>query len=127
MEYPARYRTLTPVAQATGYSPGSLKARFRRRKLASPFIYLRWFRSVAVMHGLTEPEISYREAAYRFGFSGSANLCRFLETTTGLGAGELTAPQGRERLLTRFAERLLDPEALAGWEDLDRIFLRRVA
>lgn len=127
MEYPARYRTLKPMEKATGLSPGSLKGRFRRRELESPFVYLRWFRSVAVVHGLTRLELSYRQAAYRFGFSGSANLCRFLETTTGLTAAQLTESQGRERLLARFVSRLLDPEALAGWQDLDRVFLRQVA
>lgn len=127
LEYPALYATLGPLARATGLSPGALKARFRRRRLRSPSIYLRWFRAFAVIHTLAEKGVPYREAAYRLGFSSSANLCRFLEKATELTAGHLTGPGGREAFLTGFVDRLLRPGDLEEWRDLDDVFLRRVA
>lgn len=127
MEYPSLYTTLGPVARATGFSSGSLKARFRRRRLASPSVYLRWFRAFAVVHVLTEGGLPYREAAFRLGFSGSANLCRFLENATARTAGRLTGSGGREAMLSGFVGTLLRAGDLAGWRDLDGVFLRRVA
>lgn len=127
MEYPARYRTLRPLESATGLSPDSLKARFRRRELESPSVYLRWFRAVAVVHVLTREGLGYREGAFRLGFAGSSNLCRFVERTTGLSPGVLTGQHGRERLLASFVSALLEAETLERWQRMDRVFLRGVA
>jgi hypothetical protein len=47
-EFPSRYTTLHDVADCCDLSRGALKARFRRRGLASPYTYLRWFRVMAL-------------------------------------------------------------------------------
>ncbi|HSR42108.1 MAG TPA: helix-turn-helix domain-containing protein [Longimicrobiales bacterium] len=127
LEHPAHYTTLGALAEATGLSAGSLKGRFRRRGLASPFTYMRWFRVVAVVEGLTTQELPYREGAYRLGFSGSGNMSRFVEGTTGLSAGQLTASGGRARLLAAFASRLLSRDAVRGLEGLEDVFRRGAA
>src|SRR5690606_33654902 len=50
MEFPSHYADLHPLAEVTGISRGALKARFRRRGLVSPSVYVRWFRALASAH-----------------------------------------------------------------------------
>lgn len=123
LEFPARYPDLKALAGIGGLSAGALKARFRRRGLPSPYTYLRWFRSLAVVHILSDPSVTTLEAAYRIGMSSSGNLSRAVQDTTGLTPTRLRAAAGRESLIVGMVEELMDPAALAGWQDLAPVFL----
>lgn len=123
LEFPSRYPNLEALGSIGGLSAGALKARFRRRGLASPYTYLRWLRCVAVGHILTGTAATTLEAAHRLGISGSGNLCRTLKDSTGLTSTQLRSPAGRERLLVALAEGLLAPSALEAWESLGGIFI----
>lgn len=125
MALPHRYGDLGALERLTGLSAGALKARFRRRSLESPFSYLRWFRALTVAHVLREPGFTTLHAAQRLGWETSANLCRYLSSTTGSTPTELRVPGGWERLLIRFVSELCAPEALEAWDSLDSLFLRR--
>ncbi len=127
MESPARYGDLHPMAELAELSRGALKARFRRRELASPYVYLRWFRTLAVAHVLADPSITTLEAAHRLGFHSAGNLCRTIQGVTGMTPTEVRTRQGWQQLVMAFAWRHLDRESLEAWEDMDDLFLRGVA
>jgi AraC-like DNA-binding protein len=122
LECPARYPDLGSLAGVVGLSAGALKARFRRRDLASPHVYLRWLRSLAVAQVLADPGVSTVVAAHRLGISSGGNLCRGVLDTTGFRPKELRRPEIRTGLLTTMVGKLLDQEALAAWDDLDGLF-----
>lgn len=123
LEFPARYPDLKALAGIGGLSAGALKARFRRRGLPSPYSYLRWFRSLAVAHILSDPSVTTLGAAYRVGMSSSGNLSRAVQVTTGLTPTRLRADAGRENLVVGMVEELMSPAALALWHDLAPVFL----
>lgn len=127
LESPSWYGDLHPMAEVAHLSRGALKARFRRRNLASPYGYLRWFRVMAAAHVLSDPGVTTLEAAYRLGFGSAGNLCRAVQGVSGLTPTEVRTPQGWNRLVTTFARGYLDPVSLTGWLDLDDLFLRGVA
>lgn len=127
LEHPAAYAGLQGLEDLSGISAGALKARFRRRGLASPFAYLRWFRAIAAAHVLMEPTATVLTTAHRLGWTSSGNLFRHLHSTTGMVPSALRTGEARERLLIRFASELLTREALAAWESLDDLFLRQRA
>jgi len=127
MEFPGRYTTLHDVAEACGVSRGALKARFRRRGLASPYTYLRWFRIMAVAAVLSDRSVTVGAAAHRLGFTSSGNLCRMMAALADQTPTEVRTVGGWQRLLISFAWIHLTPEALDGWSDLDRLFQRQVA
>lgn len=127
LEFPTYYTTLHPVAEACGLSRGALKARFRRRDLASPAEYLRWFRIMAVAETLTDAETSVAVAARRHGFTSNGNLCRTMARVADMTPTEVREPSGRDALLLRFAWHYCGAEALAAWASLDDLFDRRVA
>jgi len=122
LEWPARYPDLGPVAGVVGLSAGALKARFRRRGLASPHVYLRWLRSLAVAQVLSDPGMTTVGAAHRLGISSGGNLCRTVLDTTGFRPKDLRRPEIRTGLLTEMVEALLSQGALAGWDELDGLF-----
>jgi len=122
LEFPARYSDLGPVGAVVGLSTGALKARFRRRSLSSPHVYLRWLRSIAVAQVLSDPAVTTVAAAHRLGMSSGGNLCRTVLDTTGVRPTHLRNPGSRARLLLAMADRLLSGEALAAWDDLDGLF-----
>ncbi len=127
MEFPTRYTSLHEVAQACDLSRGALKARFRRRGLASPSIYLRWFRLMAVGEMLSDRSTTVSSAAHRLGFTSAGNLCRTMATLAQLSPTEVRTLHGWNRLLITFARNHLTPQALDGWAGLDELFERRRA
>jgi AraC-like DNA-binding protein len=127
LEHPAAYADLGGLEGLTGLSAGAMKARFRRRSLMSPFSYLRWFRALAAAHVLTLPGVSVLSTAQRLGWTSSGNLFRHVQTTCGLSPSEVRRPGARERLLVHFARAHLSDEALAAWDSLEDLFLRRTA
>jgi AraC-like DNA-binding protein len=127
MEFSHRYRSLHPLAEACTTSRGALKARFRRRGLPSPSIYLRWLRILAVADLLADEKITIATSARRLGFTSDGNLCRALRNLTGMTPTELRQAPGRQRLLLTFAAQHLTPEDLEGWATLDDLFARRAA
>ncbi len=127
LEFPRRYGDLHSVAALTGHSRDALKARFRRRDIASPSRYLRWLRTVAVAYALGEEGATTSTVAYRLGYSSGGNLCRSVQGLVGHTTLELREPIARSRLLLRLAGELLTSEQLDGWRALDDLFLRRVA
>ena len=127
MEYPARYSYLPDLEEVTEISTGALKARFRRRNLPSPVIYLRWFRLAAAARFLSEVDQTTLTASYRMGFSSDGNFCRWIQSTFQLPPSALRAREGRMHLLVRLAEECFPPEAMEAWETLGCLFLRDVA
>lgn len=127
MEFPSRYDDLHEVGLLTGLSRGALKARFRRRGLASPYVYVRWLRCLAAAHVLRDPGVTTLQASHRLGFTTDGNFCRTILGTTGVTPTLLRSRAGWHRLVTAFAYRYLEAEALDGWSSLDELFLRRVA
>ncbi|MBW3534649.1 MAG: helix-turn-helix domain-containing protein [Gemmatimonadetes bacterium] len=127
MESPARYGDLHRMAEVADLSRGALKARFRRRNLASPYVYLRWFRVMAAAHVLSRPGTTTLEAAHRLGFASGGNLCRTVQSVTGLTPTELRDGRGWNHVVTDFARRYLDRQSLDAWSELDDLFLRQVA
>ena len=127
MEFPGRYADLHAFCDTTGLSRGALKARFRRRGLQSPSIYLRWFRTMAAAQVLRDPAITTLQASHRLGFTTDGNFCRAITTTTGLTPTELRSDQGWQRLMVVFSMRYLNPDAVDAWSLLDPLFQRRRA
>ncbi len=127
LEFPYQYSTLHPIADQCCLSRGALKARFRRRGLSSPSTYLRWFRTMAVGHLLSDQSVTVAECAHRLGFSSAGNLCRMLSSVSGLTPSEVRTLSGRNGLLIDFAFQHLSTDALDAWASLDNVFKRRVA
>lgn len=124
LEFPCRYTDLSALADVTGLSRGALKARFRRRGLASPFTYLRWLRSLAVAEVLADGTVTVAEAARSLGFTSDTNMCRMVKVLTGATPGVLRDTGARRRLPVQFAGELLTQDALEGWARLDDVFGR---
>ncbi|MDZ7780915.1 MAG: helix-turn-helix domain-containing protein [Gemmatimonadota bacterium] len=128
LEFPCRYTDLSTLAEVSGLSRGALKARFRRRGLASPFTYLRWLRSLAVAEMLSDPTATVAETARALGFTSDTNMCRMVRVVTGATPGTLRDSGARRWLRVQFVNELLTPEALEGWAGLEHVFGRgRVA
>lgn len=125
LEFPSRYTSLDDLAGAGGLSDGALKARFRRRELASPYTYLRWFRVMAVAEVLSDRRVTVAAAAHRTGFTSAGNLCRTTATLVGTTPTELRTVRGWNRLVVQFAWIHLTPQALDGWTTLTELFRRR--
>lgn len=122
LEFPARYPDLGPLAGVAGLSTGALKARFRRRGLSSPHVYLRWLRSLAVAQVLSDPDVTTVGAAHRLGMSSGGNLCRSVLDTTGVRPTDLRHAGTRAGLLLAMVDQLLSREALTAWDDLGGLF-----
>jgi AraC-like DNA-binding protein len=127
LEFPYHYVDLYPLAEACGLTRGALKARFRRRNLASPYTYLRWFRLLATANLLADRSVTVARAARRLGFTSDGNLCRSMRSVTGLTPTEARSPQGWNRLLIGFAWQHLGKGALEAWREMEELFERRVA
>lgn len=127
LEFPVHYTTLHELAERCDVTRGALKARFRRRGLASPYTYLRWLRSFAVSEMLADTEVPVAKAALALGFSSAGNLCRTTTAVTNLTTSELRTARGRNGLLIRFAWEHLTPAALSAWGELDGLFERQAA
>ncbi len=127
LEFPVHYTNLHALADACHTTRGALKATFRRRERPSPFTYLRWFRTMAVAHLLSDRSITVATAAYRLRFTSDGNLCRMMAASTGLTPTEVRTVGGWNRLIIGFALVHLTPEALDAWAGLDELFQRRVA
>ena len=127
LEHPAYYRNLHPLAARCGSSRGALKARFRRKGLPSPSLYQRWLRLLAVANALSDRWVTVAAAARRTGFTSDGNMCRAFASLSGLTPTEARSVQGWNRLVIKMAWELLTPEALAQWDRLDDIFVRRRA
>lgn len=127
LEFPGRYTDLHDLAQLSDVSRGALKARFRRRGLPSPYTYLRWLRVVAVADALSDPDATTSSVAFRLGFTSGGNLCRFVQSTARVAPTRLRTSAGRTAVLAALARELLRPGHAEAWDDLDELFLRRVA
>lgn len=127
MEFPSHYVDLYPLAEACGVSRGALKARFRRRDLPSPYTYLRWFRMIASSYVLSDRRVTIAHAATRLGFTSDGNLCRAMQSLTAMTPTEARTFRGWTRLLITFAWNYLGPDFLEAWNDLEDLFVRRVA
>ena len=126
-EFPVHYTSLHPLADVCRLTRGALKAKFRRRGLASPHMYLRWLRIMAVSDLLSDRSVTVETAANRMGFTSDGNLCRMMAAVCGMTPTEVRTGRGWNRLLIGFAWKHLTPEALEAWSDLDQLFERRVA
>ncbi len=124
LEFPWHYRTLHSLADAGETTRGALKARFRRRGLPSPAIYLRWLRLLAVSSVLSDRSITVSDASHRMGFTSAGNLCRSLRTVAGVTATESRTPAAFRSMLVAFAAENLDEEALEAWATLEDLFRR---
>lgn len=124
LEFPVHYNNLHPLSDACGVTRGALKARFRRRELASPSTYQRWFRTMAVAHLLSDRSITIATVARRTGFTSDGNLCRMMATVCGMTPTEVRTVHGWNRLLISFAWLHLTPQALEAWSGLDELFER---
>lgn len=127
MEFPSHYDDLHPVARACGLSRGALKARFRRRGLPSPSVYLRWFRMMAVSYALSDRTATVAQVANRLGFTSDGNLCRAMLALTGQTTTEVRTLHGWNRLLISFAWIHLGAEAVDAWHEMRELFLTRAA
>ena len=127
LEFPSRYTSLHGLSRACGMSRGALKAKFRRRGLASPHTHLRWFRVMAVAEVLSDRRVTVASTAYRLGFTSAGNLCRVTATLADTTPTELRTVHGWNRLVVRFAWTHLTPEALEAWSTLTDLFGRRAA
>jgi AraC-like DNA-binding protein len=127
LEFPSRYRTLHDLAACCELSRGALKARFRRRGLASPYTYLRWLRVLAVAEILSDRSVTVADAAHRLGFTSAGNLCRAIDQLAETTTTELRTVGGWRRLVVQFAWIHLTPEALEAWATLTDLFEQRVA
>lgn len=128
MEFPSHYDDLHPLASACGTTHGALKARFRRRDLSSPSLYLRWFRTMAVAQTLSDRTLTVAQAASHLGYTSDGNLCRTMRSLTGLTPTEVRTLHGWNRLLITFAWTHLSKDALERWRGLDDLFeVARVA
>ncbi len=127
LEFPSHYVDLHPLAEACGLSRGALKARFRRKNLASPYTYLRWFRLMATANLLADRSVTVARASHRTGFTSDGNLCRSMRSLTGLTPTEVRSVSGWNRLVLTFVWQHLGADALDAWQDLGNLFERRVA
>jgi AraC-like DNA-binding protein len=127
LEFPTRYTSLHAVAEGCGLSRGALKARFRRRGLASPSVYLRWFRLMAAAEELSDREVTVAAAAHRVGFTSDGNLCRTMAALAQTTPTEVRTVRGWNRLLITFAWAHLTPDALDAWVEVGQLFQRRAA
>jgi AraC-like DNA-binding protein len=127
MEYPARYSNLGDLEEVTDLSSGALKARFRRRGLPSPVVYLRWFRLTAATHLLSEMGKTTLQASYRMGFSSDGNFCRWIQSVSHLSPSALRPRVGRMHFLHRLARECFPSGSLEAWGRLGDFFLRDVA
>jgi AraC-like DNA-binding protein len=127
MEYPTHYTSLREVAHACELSRGALKARFRRRGLASPSTYLRWFRLMAVAEVLSNRDTTVSAAALGLGFTSAGNLCRTMASLAQVTPTEVRTLQGWNKLLITFAWHHLTSDALDAWAELDDLFQVRAA
>jgi AraC-like DNA-binding protein len=127
LEFPTRYTSLHAIADGCELSRGALKARFRRRGLASPSVYLRWLRLIAAAQVLSVRSVSVSSAAHRVGFTSDGNLCRTMMALAQLTPTEVRTVRGWNRLLITFAWAHLTPAALDGWAQVGPLFQRRVA
>jgi AraC-like DNA-binding protein len=127
MEFPTRYTSLHEVARACGTTRGALKAKFRRKGLASPSTHLRWFRLMAAAEMLSDRTTTVSATAHQLGFTSAGNLCRTMMALAKLTPTEARTLHGWNKLLITFAWTHLTPEALDSWADLDGLFQRRAA
>jgi AraC-like DNA-binding protein len=127
LEFPTRYTSLHTVADACGLTRGALKARFRRRGLASPSVYLRWFRLMSAAQALSDRSITVAGAAHSLGFTSDGNLCRMMASMANLTPTEVRTVHGWNRLLITFAWGHLTPRALDAWVEVGPLFQRRAA
>lgn len=127
LELPGRYSDTSDLAEVADLSGGALKERFRRRGMASPSVHLRWLRVLAVGEILSDPDVTVSEAAHRVGMMSGGSLCRFVQSTVDVRPTDLRSSSGRRGVLVRFVTAHLDRASLAGWEDLDGLFLRGAA
>lgn len=127
LEFPRRYNDLHGISHLTGHTRDAVKARFRRRSIPSPSLYLRWLRTVAVAYALSEPGATTAAVAFRFGYSSGGNLCRSIISTVDMTTVELRTPLGRSKLLLRFTDEMLKPQYLREWSDFGSLFLRGAA
>ena len=127
LEFPIHYTTLHPLAKGCGLTRGALKARFRRRGLDSPSMYLRWLRTLAVAHVLSDRSTTVAQAAARLGFTSDGNLCRMMASLTRLTPTDVRTVRGWNTLLISFAWQHLTSDALDAWASLGGLFERRVA
>lgn len=127
MEFPWHYRSLHPVAEVCGSSRGALKARFRRRGLATPTTYLRWFRVLAVASLMSDRTVTVAAAARRLGFTSDGNLCRMLWSVSSMTPTEVRTLTGWRRLLITFTWQHLSADDREAWSTLDDLFRSRAA
>jgi len=122
LEFPSHYDDLQPLGLSIDVTPGALKARFRRRGLASPYTYLRWFRVMACAQVLSDRSVTVAQTAHRLGFTSDGNLCRAITSLTGLKPTEIRSVKGWNRLLISFAWKHLGREDMVGWQELEDVF-----
>jgi AraC-like DNA-binding protein len=127
LEFPTRYTSVYAVAEACELSRDAFKQRFRRRGLASPSVYLRWFRVMAAAQALSDRETTVSAAAHRLGFTSDGNLCRTMAHITNVTPTEVRTVHGWNRLLITFAWAHLTPAALDRWARMRPLFQRRAA
>ncbi len=127
LEFPERYPFLHSLEEAAGLSSGALKARFRRKGLPSPSLYLGWFRVMAASRVLSEPGQTIFSASHRMGYASDGNFCRWVRGVSGLPPSRIRGMEGRMLLLLRLVEKCFPPGALSRWRTLSGLFLRQVA
>ncbi len=127
MEFPSYYDDLHPLAAASGFTRGALKARFRRRGLPSPSMYLRWFRLIAVAYALSDRKVTVAEVANRLGYTSDGNLCRAMLSLTRMTTSEVRTLPGWNRLLISFAWTHLGSAELEAWREMGDLFVTRAA
>jgi len=127
MEFPSHYDDLHPLAETCGSTRGALKARFRRRGLPSPSLYLRWFRLMSVAYALSDRNVTVAQVANRLGYTSDGNLCRAMLSLTGMTTTEVRTLPGWNRLLISFAWTHLGVAELEGWWDIGDLFAARAA
>jgi len=127
MEHPSRYGALADLSGLSALTPGALKARFRRRQIPSPALYLRWFRIISSAHLLADPRETTLTASYRHGFSSDGNFCRWIKRHAGVPPSALRRQEVRMNLLVRMAQECLPAGALEAWAGMGNLFLRDVA
>jgi AraC-like DNA-binding protein len=127
LESPVRYSTLGSLGDTFGLSAGALKARFRRRGLPSPYLYLSWLRLLAASRLLADPSKTILSASHGMGFASDGNFCRWVNSASGLTPTDLRGWKGRLVVILRLAEMFLSEEQLEVWDSFGGVFLQRVA
>lgn len=123
LEFPSRYAFLGDLERAAGLTPGALKARFRRRGLPSPSLYLRWFRVWAAARVLSDPAETTLTTAFRLGFSSDGNFCRWVRDVSGLTPSAIRGREGRTLLLLRMTDACFPEDAVERFESLRGLFV----